>query len=245
MNPLAKALAAILSACFAAGASANTGANVWCWAPGMQSAQLLNSYGMGTGHWLGHYDNYKIYGVAGVLTLGDQMSNASVDAADPQKRYRSGKKEWGNLGGFVTSYSAVKLRVDTEGRGFYPEKLEVWGDRLGATTGAVRLYGDTWEFQRPKWNQISMSIGFHLAAENENGEKWVNRNPSGYFYVVAECNATSARPTGKLHVTSDVLVRGSVTGVGYEIDRSGGGKGETPPFTGYNPGFETVMGGGN
>ena len=219
-------------------ASADTGARVYCWAPGMRSAQLLDSYGMGTGHWLGNYDNYIIYGVAGSLTLGDQMSNAAPDASDPQKRFRSGKKEWGNMGGLITSYSAVRLRVDTENRGFYPKILELHGDRAGTTTGPVRLYGDTWHMKRAQWNQISVSIGFHLAAEYQNNEPYVNRNPSGFFYVVAERQISSKAPTGALTIANPRVYKGSTTVVGFQINR--GTVGETPPFNGYNSGGETV-----
>ena len=222
-------------------AHANTGARVWCWAPGMHSAQLPDSFGMGSGHWLGNYDRYVIYGVAGTLTLGDEISNAAPDQSDSRRRFRSGRREWGNMGGLVTSYSAVKLRVDTEEKGYYPEKIEVHGDRAGESTGPVRYYGDVWEFKRTQWNQASMNIGFHLAAEGENGEPYVNRNPYGYFYVVAECNFAAAEPTGQLMVTNRVLLQGEVTPVGFKITRSGGGKGETPPFSSYDPSTETVM----
>ena len=220
--------------------SAGTGALVYCWAPGMNSSQLLDSYGMGSGHWLGNYDNYIIYGVAGSLTLGDQMSNAAPDASDPQKRFRSGRKEWGNMGGLITSYSAVRLRVDTDGRGFYPKILELYGDRAGATTGPVRLYGDTWHLKRAIWNQVSVSIGFHLAAEYQNNQPYVNRNPNGFFYVVAERQITTKLPTGTLTIANPRIYRGTTAVVGYKINR-GGVVGEIPPFTGYGSGLETVM----
>ncbi|MBK1882684.1 hypothetical protein JIN85_09665 [Luteolibacter pohnpeiensis] len=221
-----------------ASATADTGARVYCWAPGMSSTQLLDSYGMGTGHWLGNYDDYIIYGIAGSLTLGDQMSNAAPDASDPEKRFRSGKAEWGNMGGLITSYSAVRLRVDTESRGFYPELLELHGDRAGVTTGPVRLYGDTWHMQRAQYNQISVSIGFHLAAEYQNNEPYVNRNPNGFFYVVAERQITSTAPTGALTIANPRIYKGTTAVVGYEINR--GSVGETPPFTGYSTSDEAV-----
>lgn len=222
-------------------ASANTGAKVYCWAPGMSSPQLLDSYGMGTGHWLGNYDNYIIYGVAGSLALGDQMSNAAPDALDPQKRFRSGKREWGNMGGLINSYSAVRLRVDTEGRGFYPKMLEVYGDRAGVSSGQVRHYGDTWHMKRAQYNQISVSIGFHLAAEYQNNQPYVNRNPNGFFYVIAERQITSSVPTGALTIANPSIFRGTATPVGYSITKGGQAKGETPPFTGYNTAGETVV----
>lgn len=241
MNILRSLVIALLGTIVAPLASANTGAKVYCWAPGMSSPQLLDSYGMGTGHWLGNYDNYIIYGVAGTLTLGDQMSNAAPDAQDPQKRFRSGKREWGNMGGLINSYSAVRLRVDTENRGFYPKVLEVTGDRAGASSGPVRLYGDTWHMKRAQWNQISVSIGFHLAAEHQNGQPYVNRNPNGFFYVIAERQISSNVPTGQLSIANPNIMRGTSSVVGYKINSSGAAKGETPPFSGYNQSGEVVV----
>ena len=138
---------------------AGTGAKVYCWAPHLSSPILLDSHGMGVGSYGGRPYGYKIFGVAGCITLGDQCDGAFPDSNDPKKRFRKG---WwiGGLGDRTNIYSSVKLQVNWAQ--FYPRRLEVTGDRPGASSGNVRLYGETWDCTT-KFGYPEVTLVFHLA----------------------------------------------------------------------------------
>ncbi|MFD2255756.1 hypothetical protein ACFSSA_03625 [Luteolibacter algae] len=231
-----KLLSLIVAAIFGLGVSlqAGTGAKVYCWAPHLAAPILLDSHGQGIGTYAGRPYSYKILGVAGVITLGDQCDGAFPDPADPNRRFRKG---WwiGGLGANTNIYSSVKLQVNWAQ--YYPKRLEVTGDRPGATSGPVRLYGDTWETNK-MFGYPEVTLVFHLAGSQDSAIP--NRNPSGYFYVVGEYLTGPPSVTGKLNVTSETILRGNVTPVGYSINRSGGAE-ITPPFVGYDKAGEVVF----
>lgn len=229
------ALAGMLPVMLNSLASANTGANVRCWAPGMTEPITLNSHGQGIGVYCGRPDSYVIYGVAGTLTLGDQCDGAFPDPNDPSRRFRQG---WwiGDLGAYTNITSLVKLQVNWAQ--YYPERLTVTGDRPGVTTGPVRKYGDVWDTSK-MFGYREVTMVFHLAGSQDSPIP--NRNPSGFFYVVGAVNPTATAPTGQLTVSSEAQLRGDVAPVGFTINRGASNKGETPPFTGYDPGGELVL----
>ncbi len=213
---------------------ANTGARVYCWAPHLAAPILLNSHGQGIGSYAGRPYGYKIFGVAGILTLGDQCDGAFPDPNDPHKRFRQG---WwiGGLGNRTDIYSSVKLQVNWAQ--YYPKRLEVTGDRPGATSGPVRLYGETWDTTK-KFGYPEVTLVFHLAGSQDSTIP--NRNPNGFFYVVGEYLTGPPTVTGQLNVTTESIMRGNVTPVGFTINRTGG-TAQTPPFTGYDPNGEVVF----
>jgi len=225
--PLALALAPL--------SKGGTGANVRCWAPHLGSSTiLLDSHGQGIGSYAGRPYGYKIFGVAGIITLGDQCDGAFPDPNDPQKKFRQG---WwiGGLGSNVNISSHVKLQVNWAQ--FYPKRLSVTGDRPGATSGPVRLYGDTWN-TTTMFGYPEVTLVFHLAGSQDSAIP--NRNPSGFFYVVGEYLTSAPKVTGALTVTSSAVLRGDVTPVTFKINRTGG-TAATPPFTGYDPNGEVVF----
>jgi hypothetical protein len=213
---------------------ADTGARVYCWAPHLTSPILLDSHGQGIGSYAGRPYGYKIFGVAGSLTLGNQCDGAFPDPNDSQSRFRKG---WwlGGLGERTDISSHVKLQVNW--KQYYPKRLEVTGDRPGASSGPVRIYGETWETTK-MFGYPEVTLVFHLAG----GQDYTipNRNPSGCFYVVAEYLTGPPKLTGKLNVSKQSVLRNTVTPVGYQIDRSGATS-ATPPFTGYDPNGEVVF----
>jgi hypothetical protein len=217
-------------------ASAGTGANVQCWAPGMPSILTLDSYGQGVGVYCGRPYSYKIYGVAGTLALGDQLDGAFPDPADPQKRFRSG---WwiGGLGGYTNSYSSVRMQVNWAQ--YYPRVLEVTGDRVGSKVGPIRLYGETWETTK-KFGYPETTIVFHLAGNGLTSLP-ANRNPNGFFYVVGEYLLAAPETTGTLNISKSMIVKDQAAPVGYTITRGGNTQGQTPPFTNYSPPGEVVF----
>ncbi len=81
---------AVISSALAVSAMANTGARVFCWAPHLSAPILLNSHGQGIGSYAGRPHTYRILGVAGSLTLGNQCDGAFPDPNDPQSRFRQG-----------------------------------------------------------------------------------------------------------------------------------------------------------
>ncbi len=232
IRPLA--LAGMCFLALAATSFANTGARVYCWAPHLSSPILLNSHGQGIGSYAGRPYSYKIFGVAGSLTLGDQCDGAFPDPADPSRRFRAG---WwiGGLGAHTNIYSCVKLQVNWAQ--YYPKRLEVTGDRPGATSGPVRIYGDTWHTTQ-MFGYPEVTLVFHLAGSQDS--QIPNRNPNGFFYVVGEYHLTPPQVTGSLAVTNQAILRGGITPVGYNINRTGGSA-TTPPFTGYDPSGEVVF----
>ena len=213
---------------------ADTGARVFCWAPHLSAPILLNSHGQGIGSYAGRPFSYKIFGVAGILTLGDRCDGAFPDPNDSQKRFRRG---WwiGGLTGRTNIYSSVKLQVNWQQ--FYPKRLEVTGDRPGSTSGPVRIYGDTWNTTQ-MFGHPEVTLVFHLAGNQDSAIP--NRNPSGFFYVVGEYLTGPPTVTGTLNVTAQSIMRGGVTPVGYTINRTGG-VAQSPPFTGYNQAGEVVF----
>lgn len=216
-------------------ALAGTGARVYCWAPHLGSSSiLLDSHGQGIGSYAGRPYSYKILGVAGTLALGDQCDGAFPDPNDPENKFRQG---WwiGGLGNHVNISSHVKLQVNWAQ--YYPERLEVTGDRPGVSTGPVRIYGETWETQK-MFGYPEVTLVFHLAGSGDYSIP--NRNPNGYFYVVAEYLPTAPEITGKLTVDSNWVLRGNATTVGFEIDRTGGGE-TAPPFSDYDSDGEVVF----
>ena len=225
--------AIVLLLCVSA-AKAGTGAQVYCWAPHLTSPILLDSHGQGIGSYAGRPYSYKILGVAGSLTLGDQCDGAFPDPADPLKRFRTG---WwiGGLGNRTDISSCVKLQVNWAQ--YYPKRLEVKGDRPGASSGPVRIYGDVWDTTK-MFGYPEVTLVFFLGGSQDYAIP--NRNPSGFFYVVAEYNLTAPQLTGTLSVSNGSILRGNVTPVGYTINRSGGTI-KTPPFTGYDPNGEVVF----
>jgi len=235
MKPAVYALATIGSFSFVCLGEAGTGANVQCWAPGMASPLTLDSYGQGVGVYCGRPYSYKIYGVAGSLALGNQIDGAFPDPADAAGRFRSG---WwiGALGGYVNSYSAVKLQVNWAQ--YYPRQLAVTGDRPGASIGPVRLYGDTWE-TTTMFGYPETTVVFHLAGAGDSS--YPNRNPNGYFYVVGEYLASAPQPTGQLTISQNSVLLNTAAPVGYTINRGGSTTGQTPPFTGYSSGAEVIF----
>lgn len=227
-------LAAVSASLLIARASADTGARVYCWAPHLKDPILLDSHGQGIGSYAGRPYGYKIFGVAGTLSLGNQCDGAFPDPNDSESRFRTG---WwiGGLGGHTNISSHVKLQVNWEQ--YYPERLEVTGDRPGATVGPVRIYGETWE-TTTRFGYPEVTLVFHLAGSQDYAIP--NRNPSGYFYVVGEYLTGPPRLTGKLSVSKQALLRNSVTPVGYEINRTGG-TAATPPFKDYDPNGEVIF----
>lgn len=215
--------------------SAGTGANVVCWAPGMSAPITLDSHGQGVGVYCGRPDKYVIYGVAGSLALGDQCDGAFPDPSDAQRRFRQGT--WiGSLGSRVNISSSVKLQINWAQ--YYPQRLTVTGDRPGVSTGPVRMYGDTWDTSK-MFGYKEVTAVFHLAGSQDFAIP--NRNPSGFFYVVGEINPTASEPTGKLTVSNASMLRGNIAQIEYSITRSGSGKGQTPPFTGYDKNGEVTL----
>lgn len=233
LGTLVRAFAAIWLV--ASPATANTGANVKCWAPHLGSSHiLLDSHGMGVGTYAGRPYSYNIYGVAGNIALGDQCDGAFPDPNDPQRRFRQG---WwiGGLGDRVDIVSGVKLQVNWAQ--YYPERLTVTGDRPGAASGPVRKLGEVWNV-REKFGYQEVTLVFHLYGSQDSAIP--NRNPSGHFYVVGEYLTGPPKLSGKLDVTKDAILRGNVTNVGYKIDRKGGSP-ATPPFTDYDPNGEVTF----
>jgi len=232
-------LKSLVGAAFAAlsliiSANAGTGAKVYCWAPHLSAPILLDSHGQGIGSYAGRPTVYKILGVAGSLALGDQCDGAFPDPNDPHKRFRAG---WwiGGLGNRLDISSHVKLQVNWAQ--YYPKRLEVKGDRPGATTGPVRLYGDVWEPSK-MFGYPEVTLVFHLAGSQDYAVP--NRNPSGFFYVVAEYSLAAPTLTGSLTVSAQSILQNNITPVGYKINRSGGTT-QTPPFTGYDPNGEVTF----
>lgn len=239
MKSLLKLLAVVLMMLLPQLASAGTGADVKCWAPGLSSVITLDSYGQGIGVYAGRPYSYKIFGVAGTLTLGNEVHGGFPDPNDAAKRFRSG---WwiGALGGLINSYSSVKLQVNWAQ--FYPKRLEVRGDRAGSKVGPVRLLGDTWETTK-MFGYPETTLVFHLAGVND--DTYPNRNPNGFFYVVGEYLASAPQPTGKLIISQNSILQNTATPVGFSISRTGAGTGQTPPFTGYDPSGEVTFVGSN
>lgn len=235
MKSLTLQILTLFAVLFGGFASAGTGANVQCWAPGMNSPITLDSHGQGIGVYCGRPNSYVIYGVAGTLTLGDQCDGAFPDPNDPAKKFRQG---WwiGGLGGYTNISSCVKLQVNWAQ--FYPQRLTVTGDRPGASSGPVRLYGETWDTSK-MFGYKEVTVVFHLAGSQDYAIP--NRNPSGFYYVVGEINPTAGEPTGELSVSKDAILRGNIAPVGFTINRGGSTKGQTPPFSGYNTGSEVVF----
>ena len=216
-------------------ASAGTGANVKCWAPGMSAPITLDSHGQGIGVYCGAPNSYVIYGVAGTITLGDQCDGAFPDPNDPSRKFRQG---WwiGGLGSHVNITSSVKLQVNWAQ--FYPERVSITGDRPGVSSGSVRKYGALWDTSK-MFGYREVTMVFHLAGSNDSTIP--NRNPTGFFYVVGEINPTAKDPTGSLTVSGTAQLRGEITPLGYSITRGSSSKGLTPPFTGYDPNGEVVL----
>lgn len=224
----------VASSLFATKSHADTGARVYCWAPHLSSPILLNSHGQGIGSYAGRPYGYKIFGVAGVLALGDQCDGAFPNPKDSERRFSKGT--WiGALGDRTDISSHVKLQINW--KQYYPERLEVTGDRPGVSSGPVRIYGETWE-TTTMFGYPEVTLVFHLAGSQDYAIP--NRNPSGYFYVVAEYLTGPPKLTGKLNVTKQSVLRNSVTSVGYQIDRKGATS-STPPFTGYDPSGEVIF----
>lgn len=227
-------LAALAASLAVSHSSADTGARVYCWAPHLNEPILLNSHGQGIGSYAGRPYGYKIFGVAGTLALGNQCDGAFPDPNDTASRFRQG---WwiGALGDRTEISSHVKLQVNW--KQYYPERLEVTGDRPGASVGPVRIYGETWE-TTTMFGYPEVTLVFHLAGSQDYAIP--NRNPSGCFYVVGEYLTGPPKLRGKLTVTKDTLLRNSVTPVGYEIDRKGGTS-ATPPFKDYDLKGEVIF----
>ena len=236
MNTPIRALSCLLASCaLIISAKANTGARVYCWAPHLSSPILLNSYGMGVGSYAGRPYGYKILGVAGILTLGDQVDNAFPDPNDPSRRFRQGSFI-GRLGENVNVSSSVRLQVNYAQ--FYPQQIVVTGDRPGSTTGAVRRLGEVWE-TTTRFGHPEVTLVFHLAG---NGLfHFTNRNPNGYFYVIAEYQPTAPEVTGQLSIPQSVVLRDTTAPVGYEINRTGTSTLPTPPFSGYDQSGEITF----
>jgi len=219
--------------------------SVWCWAPGMQYPVKMNSLNLGLGLSLGRPYYYRIYGVAGTLSLGDQASGATADPSDSQRRFR--KNQLLSLGSYVNSYSYVKLKVnDTR---FYDQWLEVSGDRPNVTLAPVRYIGNTWivqkEFGTPDTRLDFYLAGLGLGSLLGVDPPYYNLNPSGYFYVVGEYLATPPTPTGKITVSKNYVLNNASVPVTYHIDHGFNLNGETPPFTGYDPSGEVKFVAGN
>lgn len=218
-------------------ATADTGARVYCWAPHLGSSTiLLDSHGQGIGSYAGRPYSYKIMGVAGSLTLGDQCDGAFVSASDPQRRFRKGWWSGETNAPFTDISSSVKLQVNWAQ--YYPKRLQVTGDRAGTTTGPVRLYGDTWN-TTTMFGYPEVTLVFHLAGSNDFTIP--NRNPNGFFYVIAEYLLSPPQLTGSLNVTNQSVLRGNTTQVGYTINRNGAATPTTPPFKGYEQSGEVTF----
>lgn len=248
-----KSLAASLLACILVAlcpAPLQAAPSVWCWAPGMSSPVRMNALNLGLGISLGRPYSYRIYGVAGSLSLGDQVSGAMVDPADAQKRFKQGTlylPPLVNLGPRVNSYSYVKLKVN--GSRFYPSWLEVSGDRPAATIGPMRIMGEKWEtkkvFGTPEARLDFYLAGLGLGSLLGFDPPYYNLNPYGYFYVVGEYIALPPQPTGTLTINKNYILKDSVASVGYYLNRGYNVNGETPPFSGYDPSGEVLFVPGN
>jgi len=222
-------------------ASLRAGPSVWCWAPGMPSPVRMNALNLGLGISLGAPYSYRIYGVAGSLTLGDLVSGATADPGDAQRRFRQNFLL--SLGGYVNSYSYVKLKVNNTR--FYDQYLQVQGDRPAAMVGPVRYMGASWEIQK-EFGVPDTRLDFYLAGLGLGSllgvdPPYYNLNPSGYFYVVGEYLAVPPTPTGSLTISKNYVLKNTAFPVSYHIDHGYNLNGQTPPFTGYDPSAESVF----
>ncbi len=202
------------SAMLALPAVANTGAYIECFAPGMKTPMVLNSVGGTVGVDLGAPFRYEIWGVSGSLTLGDTAVGAKVKTNDPFKRFQANSNK-----NNVDSHSWVKLQVNSEK--FYPSSLFVMGDRAGLTTGDVRMTGEHWVTSQ-RHGVSTVNLVFHLAGTTSGlNTPYPNSNPTGYFYVLGEYQATPPPPTGTLTVSPKYVQAGNTTDLTWSIYRAG------------------------
>ena len=241
MNTPIRALLCLVSSCtLIMSAKADTGARVYCWAPHLDAPILLDSYGMGVGSYAGRPYNYKILGVAGSLTLGSQTdggyADRNTDSSDSSYRFYKSRYWSGAAWEPIEVGTSVRLQVNYAQ--YYPEKLEIIGDRPATTTGAVRRLGDVWN-TNIMFGYPEVTLVFHLAG---NGlYPYTNRDPHGFFYVVAEYQLSAPEVSGELNISGNLFLKDSTTPVGYSINRSGGSSSSTPPFTGYDQSGEVTF----
>ena len=241
MNTPKRALMCLVSSCaLIVGAHADTGARVYCWAPHLDSPILLDSYGMGVGSYAGRPYNYKILGVAGSLTLGDEVDGgyaaSKPNGSDQSYRFYKSRYWSGATWSPIEVGSSVRLQVNWAQ--YYPEKLEIIGSAPGATTGAVRRLGEVWN-TNTMFGYPEVTLVFHLAG---NGVyPYTNRDVNGFFYVVADYQLSAPAISGELNIANNYILRDSATPVGYTINRSGGSTEQTPPFTGYDQSGEVTF----
>jgi hypothetical protein len=129
----------------------------------------------------------------------------------------------------------VKLQVNWAQ--YYPERLSVTGDRAGTTVGPIRIYGETWECTK-KFGYPEVTLVFHLAGAGDSAIP--NRNPSGFFYVIAEYLPTAPTLSGSLTVPEHRILRGTSSPIGFKITR-GASQDTTPPFVGYDQSGEVTF----
>ena len=223
----------VFTSIFSSTLSADTGARVYCWAPHLSAPILLDSYGMGVGSYAGRPYSYKIMGVAGILTLGDETDNgyADTNSSGDDNSYRFYESRYYDGAPWNKIEVGTSMRLQVNYQQYYPEQLEIIGEHPGDTTGAQRRLG-------PVWNTTTMfgypevTLVFHLAG---NGlYQYTNRDPNGYFYVIAEYQLTEPEISGELNISQNRVLKDTSTPVGYTINRSGSENESTPPFTGYD-----------
>jgi len=199
------------SALLALPATANTGARIECFAPGMKTPTILNTAGGAVSVDLGAPFRYEIWGVSGALTLGDKATGTKLDGQSRFTRLDNNSK--------VNSHSWVKLQVNSEQ--FYPQSLFVSGPKPAATTGNVSLSGDHWVTNQ-RHGISNVNLVFHLAGTTSGlNTPHPNRNPTGYFHVLGEYQATPPVPTGTISASPKLVQAGNTTDVTWSIFRAG------------------------
>jgi len=202
------------SALLAMPASAGTGAYLECFAPGMKAPTLITGMGESASIDLGAPFRYEIWGVSGSLTLGDTAHGARVKSTDPFKRFQADSNK-----NNVDSHSWVKLQVNAEQ--FYPNSLFVMGDRAGLSTGDLRMSGEHWVTNQ-RHGVSTVNLTFHLAGTTSGlSTPYPNSNPTGYFYVLGEYQATPPPPTGTLSASPKFAQAGETTNLAWTIFRAG------------------------
>lgn len=213
------------------------GAQVICWAPGMSGSVTLsesvrqNSVSLGTPY------RYRVFGVAGQLTLGGKAANAEV--ADGRFR----QKFLGLLGTGAAVDSTAFVALQTGLTRIYPEMLSVKGPSPGHGVGPVHRYGADWTLCDPR-HPVPVNLTFHLPgssvlsglAPGLLAPPHYNLNPSGYFYVLGEYHPAPPVMTGSLSIASSTALYGRSLVVGFEINRVEDDPVFRPPFLGLDLG---------
>jgi len=202
--------------------SAESHAQVQCWAPGMSASVTLTETARSASVMVGKPFRYDVFGVAGRLELGDRANNASVVNGVFREKLLGGLLGNGNI---VQSASYVTLQTGLTN--FYPQRLSVSANSPGVSVGPLHQYGANWTLSDPL-HPATVNLGFHMAGSGLLGTLLpglvspanYNLNPKGYFYVLGEYHAAPPVMTGTLTIpTGNEVITGSSVNVSYQINR--------------------------